>query len=423
MPTPLLNIDAGEMDDEPAELYALAHVVNLACGGHAGDDASMERVLRACARSGTAVAAHPSYPDRENFGRSSLPLSPAEIERAVLAQCAALRLAAERTGAPPLYGVKPHGALYHDANRDRAKAEAVVRAASTALGSDITIVGPPAGELAHASRALGLAFAGEAFADRRTRPDGTLIPRGEPGAVIEDPAAAVARARELLATGGFETLCVHGDTRGAVAIARAVRRLLDEQPRSRALGDRAVRIERPPGTDAGAIARAVLAEPGVADVVVTEEHVGVYFDAEPPGAIAIEALRSRLAGIAVVTAKRRIVIAVRYDGADLAAAAATLGLSIDALVALHLGRTYEVKMMGFLPGFAYLGDVDPRLQLPRRAEPRRSVPAQSVAIAGTYTAIYPCASPGGWHLLGTAPAFRPFDIELGDTVRFTRAAS
>lgn len=191
----------------------------------------------------------------------------------------------------------------------------------------------------------------------------------------------------------------------------------------RPLGDRAVRIDRPPGVDAGAIARAVLAEPGVIDVVVTEEHVGVYFAGAPPAPAAIASLHARLAGVPVTSAKREVVIPVRYDGADLAAAAATLGLEVDALVALHLARVYEVKMMGFLPGFAYLGDVDPRLELPRRAEPRRSVPAQSVAIAGLYTAIYPYASPGGWHLLGTAPAFRPLDIELGDVVRFTKASS
>ncbi|MDB4996505.1 MAG: Lactam utilization protein LamB, partial [Myxococcaceae bacterium] len=100
MPRPLLNIDGGEMANEPVELYALAHVLNVACGGHAGDDASMERVLRACAANGTAVAAHPSYPDRENFGRTSMPLTPAEIERAVATQCAALAAVAERIGAP-----------------------------------------------------------------------------------------------------------------------------------------------------------------------------------------------------------------------------------------------------------------------------------------------------------------------------------
>ncbi len=228
MPRPLLNIDGGETADEPVELYALAHVVNVACGGHAGDDASMERVLRACAAHGTTVAAHPSYPDRENFGRASMPLSAAEIQRAVATQCAALAAVAARIGSPPLYGVKPHGALYHDANRDREKADAVARGASSALGNAITIVGPPQGELANAARALGLAFAGEAFADRRTRSDGTLVPRGEPGAVIEDAAVAVLRARELVAAGGFQTLCVHGDTKGAVVIARAVRQMLDE---------------------------------------------------------------------------------------------------------------------------------------------------------------------------------------------------
>src|SRR4051812_32072098 len=127
MPRVLLNIDAGESSDEPCELYALAHVVNVACGGHAGDDASMERVLRACLSHGTAVAAHPSYPDREHFGRVSMPLDAAAVERAVAEQCAALHRIAERNAALPLYGVKPHGALYHDANRDRETANAIAR--------------------------------------------------------------------------------------------------------------------------------------------------------------------------------------------------------------------------------------------------------------------------------------------------------
>jgi UPF0271 protein len=115
---------------------------------------------------------------------------------------------------------------------------------------------------------------------------------------------------------------------------------------------------------------------------------------------------------------------VRYDGADLAEVASASGLSQAEVVAIHSGAEYEVSSVGFLPGFAYLRPLDPRLLLPRRATPRPRVPALSVAIAGPYTGIYPFASPGGWHLLGTAVGFAPFDardgavLSLGDRVRF-----
>jgi UPF0271 protein len=219
----LLNIDAGEHDDEPEELYALADVVNVACGGHAGDARSMERVLRACKEHGTAVGAHPSYEDREGFGRRELPVDPRELGAGVLRQCRALKAIADRVGVEVLY-VKPHGALYHAANRDPRIAAAVRDGAVTGLDrTPVTLIGPPEGALRELGRDPVLSYAREGFADRGMRPDGTLVPRGEPGALITDPAAARAQARRLAASGAYDTLCVHGDTPDAVVIARAVK--------------------------------------------------------------------------------------------------------------------------------------------------------------------------------------------------------
>jgi len=222
---PFLNIDAGELENEPDELYHLAHVLNIACGGHAGDEGSMRRVAEACKAHGTEAGAHPSYPDRRGFGRTSLILAAPQVERTVAEQCAALRGAAELAGIP-LRFVKPHGALYHDANRSVALADAVVGAAIATLGRGFTLIGPPGGELASASARHGVGFAREGFADRGARPDGSLVPRGEPGAVVSDPDVARARAAELAAAGTYDTICVHGDTPNAVAIARAVRAAL-----------------------------------------------------------------------------------------------------------------------------------------------------------------------------------------------------
>jgi UPF0271 protein len=225
-----LNVDLGERPDEPDELYALADVVNVACGGHAGDAASVERACRLALAGGARVAAHPSYPDRAGFGRHSLPLAPGELARAVREQCETLAAAARRLGLV-VDAVKPHGALYHDAARRPDLAAALALACRVGLGlppgAPLTYVGPPGAE-PPASPAGPLAYLAEGFADRAYEPDGSLRPRSAPGALLTDPRACAEQARALARSGRVRTLCVHGDTPGALAVARAVRRALDD---------------------------------------------------------------------------------------------------------------------------------------------------------------------------------------------------
>lgn len=220
LPHPFLNIDAGELPDQPDELIALAHVACIACGGHAGDGASMEHTLALCKRFGTEAGAHPSLPDREGFGRKAMAVEPDALFAWVAAQCRDLASIARALGVP-LRFVKPHGALYHAANGDRAMAEATLRGVVEALGEELTVLGPPRGMLRDVATELGLGFAREGFADRSMRPDGSLVPRGDPGAMVVLPAQAAAQARTLAPS--VDTLCVHGDTEGALHIARAVR--------------------------------------------------------------------------------------------------------------------------------------------------------------------------------------------------------
>lgn len=220
-----LNIDAGELANEPDELYALAHVVNVACGGHAGDDASMRRVIAFCNQCGTRAGAHPSFPDRAGFGRVAMTMPDDALLAVVAEQCHALGSCARAEGDAPLAFVKLHGALYHAANADASVARAALRGAIEALGWEITVIGPPAGETITCARDLGLRYAREGFADRNVRADGALVARGEPGAIIDDPIAAVARARAV--AGGVDTVCVHGDGANALAVARAVRAAID----------------------------------------------------------------------------------------------------------------------------------------------------------------------------------------------------
>jgi UPF0271 protein len=240
-----LNADVGEGFDDRALLPYLTSV-NVACGGHAGDARTMADTVAVAVELGIAVGAHPSYPDRQHFGRRELALPLPEIESSVRGQLVTLALAAASVGAR-LVHVKPHGALYNVAAREVAIARAVARAVRD-VDSELRLVGLAGSVLLQVAEDLGLASAGEGFADRRYTPYGSLAPRTLAEALIVDPEEAaeqalrIARDHEVVAVDGTrvgiraETLCIHGDTSGAPAIARAVRgRLLSAGIEIRAL--------------------------------------------------------------------------------------------------------------------------------------------------------------------------------------------
>jgi UPF0271 protein len=194
-------------------------------------------------------------------------------------------------------------------------------------------------------------------------------------------------------------------------------------------GDAATRVRLPQGVDARSLLQALRALPGVMDAVVTERHALVTFaPSRMPSGIA-EAVEASLGLQAPTEPLLPIAIGIRYDGEDLGEVAGATGLTPAEVIALHAGADYTVAAIGFMPGFAYLRGLHPRLTVPRRASPRARVPALSVAIAGPYCGVYPFASPGGWSLLGTAVGFAPFDaaagarLALGDRVRFTPVES
>jgi UPF0271 protein len=207
--------------------------VNVACGFHAGDPMVMDRTVAEAARLGLALGAHPGYADLRGFGRRPMSVDPAEVERDVLYQVGALQAFARAHGTRVAH-VKPHGALYNQAALDEDLARAVARGTARA-GRDLILVGLASSPvLRRAAEAEGLRFAAEAFADRAYDDDGTLRSRRQPGAVITDPEAAARQAVSIArdgcarSAGGApvrlraDTLCLHGDTPGAVANARAV---------------------------------------------------------------------------------------------------------------------------------------------------------------------------------------------------------
>jgi UPF0271 protein len=231
-----LNCDLGEGAGDDAALMALITSANIACGGHAGDTASMRAALALAREHGVAAGAHPGFEDRAHFGRRELPLGGDAAADLVLRQIRALQIVAADL-AIALGHVKPHGALYNIAARDRDVADGIARAVRAA-DPRLVLVGLAGGELLAAGRARGLRVAAEAFADRGYQPDGSLVPRGRPGALIEDATAAAAQgvrlAREgrVRAVGGADlavaadTLCLHGDGPHALAFARRLRQEL-----------------------------------------------------------------------------------------------------------------------------------------------------------------------------------------------------
>ena len=243
MPRIDLNADVGESfgafaTGSDAELFEHVTSANVACGFHAGDPSVIDRTVKGAAARGVAVGAHPGYFDLRGFGRREMRLPASEVEADVLYQVGAL-LAFARAHGALLTHVKPHGALYNQAADDPQLAAAIARGIAR-VSRELVFVGLAGSQaMRQAAAAAGLRFAAEAFADRAYDARGRLVPRSEPGSVTHDPAVAAAAAVRLardhvaLAVDGSEvpveadTLCLHGDTPGAVAMARAVREALE----------------------------------------------------------------------------------------------------------------------------------------------------------------------------------------------------
>jgi 5-oxoprolinase (ATP-hydrolysing) subunit A len=238
-----LNADVGESFGA----YSIGHdealmkvitSANIAAGFHGGDPTVLRQTVRMAKLYGVAVGAHPSFPDLSGFGRREMHLSPSEVEDLVLYQVAAVAGVAASEGVP-LQHVKPHGALFNMAARDRALASAVARAVA-AIDRTLILFGPPDSELVRAGQAAGLRVAAEGFADRAYQSDGSLVPRKTPGAVLTDAdevvkrAVQIARDHMVVAIDGtklpleVDTICVHGDTEGADVLAARLRAGLEK---------------------------------------------------------------------------------------------------------------------------------------------------------------------------------------------------
>lgn len=237
-----LNSDLGEgygawtMGDDEAML-AIVSSANVACGFHAGDPAGILKTVKAAAGKGVSIGAHVSYPDRVGFGRRDMDVTSSELTADVVYQIGALRGLAAAAGTTVGY-VKPHGALYNRIAHDPKQGQAVIDGIR-AVDPSLVLMGLAGSPILDLARKAGLQVVAEAFADRAYRPDGQLVSRREPGAVLHDPQMIARRMLRLAYQGTLEaidgstirvdaqSICVHGDSPGAVAIAREIRRAFE----------------------------------------------------------------------------------------------------------------------------------------------------------------------------------------------------
>lgn len=228
-----LNCDLGEGSGADEQLMPLITSANIACGGHAGDDESVSVAVELAKRFGVNIGAHPSLPDRQNFGRQEMTMSINAIEESVIQQILMIKGICERSHAT-LRHVKPHGALYNLAVRDSVIANVIGKAIAR-VDSTLVYVGLANSCMRAAAEANHLRFAGEFFADRTYQPDGSLTPRSQSGALIHDPQIALSRVLRLIQTGEVATqsgaaiqmsaitICVHGDGASAVPMLTRLR--------------------------------------------------------------------------------------------------------------------------------------------------------------------------------------------------------
>lgn len=234
-----LNADLGEGCANHEALLQLVSSANIACGFHAGDAQTMRQSVRWALKYGVAIGAHPSFPDRENFGRTAMRLPPETVYAQVVYQLGALAAITRAEGGEMVH-VKPHGMLYNQAATDAILADAIARAVHT-INPGLRLVGLAGSELIRAGERLGLKTRQEVFADRRYQSDGTLVPRSQPDAMIEsdelalDQTLAMVQQGKVLSPEGLwvpvsaDTVCLHGDGEHALTFARRLREAFGEQ--------------------------------------------------------------------------------------------------------------------------------------------------------------------------------------------------
>ncbi|NRA11605.1 MAG: 5-oxoprolinase subunit PxpB [Crocinitomicaceae bacterium] len=442
-----INCDLGEGLENDSDLMPYLHSCNIACGGHYGDAESMHASVKLALRFNVKVGAHPSFPDRENFGRKSMEISLDELKSSIRKQINDFDVVCKSLSVK-MHHIKLHGALYNVAAKDEAVAQMVVYVLEDF--PEVKLYAPHNSALARCAESK-LEVCYEAFIDRFYEDDLSLVHRSKSNAVIESPKDSWAQLNAMLKTNSVtsihgitipiqaDTFCVHGDNEYALSILNFIDQQLSVlSPMTQPYGDSGVLLSWPKEIrpeiynivrSADSLIQNVLKNE-IIETVITYQSLVVYLKLGVDRSEVLNTIRG-LDLTAVDNQKSESFqweIPVCYAskfGSDLNELSKEINLTEKEIIALHSSKAYGVYFIGFLPGFLYLGGLPKEIHHPRKAIPSLTVPSGAVGIGGEQTGIYPMESPGGWNIIGQTPvklfnveASPPISIQAGDKVLF-----
>lgn len=453
-----INCDVGEGVGNEEILMPYIHACNIACGGHAGDAETMNTVVALAKKYQVEIGAHPSYPDRANFGRISMEMDEGEFIQTIQQQISNLEEIVASQDAKITH-IKPHGALYNDVAKSTEKALLFLKAIST-YKDKYKLYIPYNSAIEKAALQQNFEVYYEAFADRNYMDDLTLVSRKKSNAVLTEIGEIIKHVSILKNEQKVQTIsgqkitlksntfCVHSDTLNAIEIVQQLHSHFNTEIN---ISTTNFPTYKPYGNSAIVLTWEAEMTPEVLKKVLEFEQKTVSFHLK----VIIEIIQSNNSLLIIYNNKKinfktfkhllehlfllknDIIqtevhycwqIPVCYDvqfGIDLHEISQKNKLSIDEIIQLHTTPTYQVFSIGFLPGFLYLGGLDKRLHIDRKSTPRLDVKKGAVGIGGMQTGIYPKSSPGGWQILGNSPINffevsneKPCFAKAGDFIKF-----
>ncbi len=453
-----INCDVGEGIGNEEILMPYISACNIACGGHAGDVETMHEVVSLAKKYQVEIGAHPSYPDRENFGRVSMELASAELIKTIQEQISNLEEIVTLHDAKITH-IKPHGALYNDVAKSSEKAQFFLNAIST-YKEKYKLYVPYNSVIETLALQQNFKVIYEAFADRNYNDDLTLVSRQKDNAILTEIGEIIPHVSRLKneqkiqtisgekITLKSDTFCVHSDTISAIEIVQQLHTHFNSEnelskskfPTYKMYGNTGILLTWEAKMTSEVLQKVLEYKEKVLnfrfkvilDVIQSNNSLLIIYDYNKLNFETLQHLLERLFSLSsskLPTQKRYCwEVPVCYDhffGIDLEEIAQKNKLSVAEIITLHTATKYEVFSIGFLPGFLYLGGLDKRLHMDRKSTPRMDVKKGAVGIGGIQTGIYPKSSPGGWQIIGNSPIHffdvsneNPCFASAGDFIKF-----
>ncbi len=453
-----INCDVGEGVDNEEILMPYINACNIACGGHAGDAETMHAVVKLAKKYQVEIGAHPSYPDRENFGRISVDMAEAEFIKTIQTQILNLEKIVALHDAKITH-IKPHGALYNDVAKNEEKAQIFLKAISQ-YKDKYKLYTPYNSIIEKLALQQNFEVYYEAFADRNYNDDLTLVSRKKSNAILTKIGKIIQHVSNLKNEGKVQTIsskkialksntfCVHSDTSNAMEIVQQLYThfnsknvsLKTEFPQYKPYGDSGTLLTWEAEMTPNVLNKVLEFRDKVVkfnikvivELIQSNNSLLITYNKYKVNFVILQHLLERLISLEfdeiLVETSYCWEVPVCYDpifGIDLEEIAQKNQLKIDEIIKLHTAPKYQVFSIGFLPGFLYLGGLDKRLHIDRKSTPRLEVKKGAVGIGGMQTGIYPKTSPGGWQILGNSPLNffdvnneKPCFAKAGDFIKF-----